>query len=138
MKNHLPLLILLLSLSYAAGAQPTNRVEKFIYKYQIFVEEVIATPFEDFHGDTLTHVKRQQRSYMCRYRWFYKKRMSEEQLERYNKLCDRYQRKIQQLATRRRWAATKGRISGRFEGLFKKKDSAPDTLPTADTILYYF
>lgn len=136
MKRILPLLITLLCFSQPTEAQKPNKVEKFISKYQIFVEEVIATPFEDFHGDTLIRTKRQQRSFMCRYRWYFKKRMSEEQLERYNKLCGRYHRKMNRLANRRRWAATKGRITGRFEGLFKRQDNPTDSLPIPDTLYY--
>ena len=92
------------------------------------MNEVLDTPFEDFHGDTLNRVKKKQRSFMRRYRWYYDNRMSEEQLEYFNKLCGRYHKKMDRLRSRRRWAMVRGRMQGRFEGLFRKEKSAEDTL----------
>ena len=61
-------------------------------------------------------------------RWYYDNRMSEEQLEYFNKLCGRYHKKMDRLRSRRRWAMVRGRMQGRFEGLFRKEKSAEDTL----------
>lgn len=109
-------------------------MEKFINNYEAFVTEVVSTPYADFHGDTLTKVKRQQRCFMRRYRWFYRKRMSEEQLERFNTLCGRYHKKINALMNRRRWAIVKGRVKGRFENLFKRNEELPSDTVIFDTI----
>jgi len=123
----LPLIAFLL-LSLQVEAQKPNKVERFINQYGEFVDEVVATPFSDFHGDTLNHIRRQQRCFMRRYRWFYDTRMSVEQLERFNILCGRYQRKIKALNRRRRLAATTGRIKGRLEGIFSRPEHPSDTL----------
>ena len=120
MRHALALSVIILLLSPTAWAQKGNKVEKFINNYEAFVTEVVSTPYADFHGDTLTKVKRQQRCFMRRYRWFYRKRMSEEQLERFNQLCGRYHKKI-----------VKGRMKGRFEDLFKRNEK-----PTTDTIAF--
>lgn len=121
------LLLAAILLSVAGEAQSFNKVDKFLKSYEAFVDEVVATPLRDFHGDTLNHVKRQQKSFMRRYRWYFDNRMSVEQLEYYNKLCGRYHRKMRQVANRRRLAAARGRLEGRFEGLFNR-DSVVDTI----------
>ncbi len=131
MKHALTLSVIILLLTPTAWAQKGNKVEKFINNYEAFVTEVVSTPYADFHGDTLTKVKRQQRCFMRRYRWFYRKRMSEEQLERFNQLCGRYHKKMSSLKNRRRWAIVKGRMKGRFEDLFKRNEK-----PTTDTIAF--
>ena len=121
--------MLFLLLTTAGRAQAQNRVERFINNYEAFVTEVVAIPVGDFHGDTLNHIKKKQRCYMRRYRWFYDTRMSVEQLERFNKLCGRYHRKMRMVNNRRRMAAVRGRIQGRFERLFSRPEAPPDTLP---------
>ena len=131
MKHAVSFAVIVLLLSSAVWAQKVNKVEKFINNYEAFVTEVLATPYADFHGDTLTKVKRQQSCFMRHYRWFYRKRMSEEQLERFNTLCGRYHKKMNSLKNRRRWAIVKGRVKGRFENLFKRNEELP-----ADTIVY--
>lgn len=136
MKHALTLSVVILLLCPAAWAQKGNKVEKFINSYEAFVTEVVSTPYADFHGDTLTKVKRQQRCFMRRYRWFYRKRMSEEQLERFNTLCGRYHKKMNALMNRRRWAIVKGRVKGRFENLFKRNEELPADTIVIDTIPY--
>lgn len=131
MKHVLTLSVIILLLCPTAWAQKGNKVEKFIKSYETFVTEVVSTPYADFHGDTLTKVKRQQRCFMRRYRWWYDSRMSEEQLERFNQLCGRYHKKMSALKNRRRWAIVKGRVKGRFENLFKRNEE-----PSADTIAF--
>ncbi|MBO4600407.1 MAG: hypothetical protein J5641_06670 [Bacteroidales bacterium] len=150
MKKSLLLSLSFLLLSWAVGAQPVSREERFLNNYEAFVTEVVSTPVSAFHGDTLNHVKKMQRRYMRRYRWCYDTRLSLEQLEQFNKLCGRYQRKMKTVANRRRLAAAKGRIEGRweerfgrqqqeeldtmpkhenfFQRLFSRKDTPPDTL----------
>lgn len=136
MKHSLTLSVIILLLCPTVWAQKGNKVEKFINSYEAFVTEVVTTPYADFHGDTLTKVKRQQRCFMRRYRWYYDNRMSEEQLERFNQLCGRYHKKMSSLKNRRRWAIVKGRVKGRFENLFKRNNEPDiDTLPI-DTIPY--
>ena len=97
MKHAVSFAVIVLLLGSAVWAQRVNKVEKFINNYEAFVTEVLATPYADFHGDTLTKVQRQQSCFMRRYRWFYRRRMSEEQLERYNILCGRYHKKMNTL-----------------------------------------
>ena len=128
------LLVFLLMLSLSCQAQKVNRVEKFINSYEAFVNEVVATPIADFHGDTLNHFQKQQRCYMRRYRWYYDTRMSVDQLEYFNRLCGRYKHKIKVLNRHRRFAAAKGRIAGRFQGIFSH-DTYIDTT-TFDTISF--
>lgn len=133
--KRLLLLALCLCMSLTAvHAQKGNKVDRFINEYKTFVDEVVATPYADFHGDTLTKVKRQQRCFMRRYRWFYRKRMSEEQLELFNTLCGRYHKKMNALMNRRRWAIVKGRVKGRFENLFKRNEELPSDTVIFDTI----
>lgn len=128
MKPSLLFLLAFLLLSWGVEAQSDNREERFLIRYETFVNEVVATPIADFHGDTLNHVRKMQRRFMHRYRWCYDTRMSVEQLERFNRLCGRYQHKMKTISRRRRWVATKGRIAGRLEGLFKGRDIPADTL----------
>ena len=128
MKPSLLFLLAFLLLSWGVEAQSDNREERFLIRYETFVNEVVATPIADFHGDTLNHVRKMQRRFMRRYRWCYDTRMSVEQLERFNRLCGRYQHKMKNISRRRRWVATKGRIAGRLEGLFKGRDIPADTL----------
>ena len=128
MKPSLILFLAFLLLSIGVEAQSESREERFLQRYEAFVNEVIATPVADFHGDTLNHIKKMQRRYMRRYRWCYDTRMSIEQLEKFNNLCGRYQHKIKTVNRRRRWAMTKGRIEGRFEGLFRRNAAPSDTL----------
>ncbi|MBQ6069865.1 MAG: hypothetical protein IJK84_10205 [Bacteroidales bacterium] len=127
MKKTLLFALLLLAVCTAA-AQSENREERFLNRYEAFVNEVVATPVADFHGDTLNHYRKMQRRFMRRYRWCYDTRLSIEQLEQFNKLCGRYHRKMSMVNNRRRWAATKGRIEGRFEALFHRHDVPIDTL----------
>ena len=129
MKKSLLLCFAFLLLSMAVEAQSDSREERFLIRYETFVNEVVATPIADFHGDTLNHVKKMQRRFMRRYRWCYDTRMSVEQLERFNRLCGRYQHKMKTITRRRRWVATKGRIAGRLEGVFKGRDNPSDTIP---------
>ena len=131
MKHAVSFAVIVLLLGSAVWAQKVNKVEQFINNYEAFVTEVLATPYADFHGDTLTKVQRQQSCFMRRYRWFYRRRMSEEQLERFNILCGRYHKKMNTLKNRRRWAIVKGRVKGRFENLFKRNEE-----PLTDTIMY--
>ena len=128
MKKSLLLCVLVLLISWTVEAQSESREERFLNRYEAFVNEVVATPIADFHGDTLNHVKKMQRRYMRRYRWCHDTRMSVEQLEKFNKLCGRYQRKMKTVNNRRRLAAAKGRIEGRLEELFRRKDTPVDTL----------
>ena len=128
MKPSLLFLLAFLLLSWGVEAQSDNREERFLIRYETFVNEVVATPIADFHGDTLNHVRKMQRRFMRRYRWCYDTRMSVEQLERFNRLCGRYQHKMKTISRRRRWVDTKGRIAGRLEGLFKGRDIPADTL----------
>lgn len=109
-------------LAFGANAQST-KVDKFLNEYETFVNEVISYPFESFHGDTLQHVEHLQHKYLRRYRWLYDDRMSIEQLERFNKLRGRFNRKMTALNNRRRLAATKGRIQGYFEKPSWKRDT---------------
>ena len=118
------LLAFFLMLSLNCQAQKVNRVEKFINNYEAFVNEVVATPIADFHGDTLNRFQRQHRCYMRRYRWYYDTRMSVEQLEHFNRLCGRYKHKMKVLNRYRRFAAAKGRIAGRFEELFHRRSDS--------------
>ena len=107
-----------LMLSFSGHAQKEGRVGRFINNYEAFVNEVVATPISDFHGDTLNHFQKQQRCFMRRYRWYYDTRMSVEQLEYFNRLCGRYKHKMNVLNRYRRFAAAKGRIMGRLEDVF--------------------
>lgn len=136
MKHAVSFTVIVLLLSSAVWAQKVNKVEKFINNYETFVTEVLATPYADFHGDTLTKVQRQQKCFMRRYRWFYRRRMSEEQLERFNILCGRYHKKMNTLKNRRRWAIVKGRVKGRFENLFKHNEEPPTDTIMYDTVPY--
>ena len=136
MKHAVSFAVIVLLLGSAVWAQKVNKVEKFINNYEAFVTEVLATPYADFHGDTLTKVQRQQSCFMRRYRWFYRRRMSEEQLERYNILCGRYHKKMNTLKNRRRWAIVKGRVKGRFENLFKRNEEPPTDTIMYDTVPY--
>lgn len=128
MKRLLTFVVCLFFLGTVAQAQKGNKVDRFIKDYEKFVNEVVATPFADFHGDTLNDVKRQQRCFMRRYRWLYDHRMSEDQLEQFNTLCGRYHKKMSRLKSRRRMAVIRGRVKGRFENLFKKDTNSADTL----------
>lgn len=128
MKRLLSFCLCLFLFATVVYGQKTNKVVRFINEYEGFVNEVLDTPFEDFHGDTLNRVKKMQRSFMRRYRWYYDNRMSEEQLEYFNKLCGRYHKKMDRLRSRRRWAMVRGRMQGRFEGLFRKENTTEDTL----------
>ena len=128
MKRLLSFCLCLFLFATVVYGQKTNKVVRFINEYEGFVNEVVDTPFEDFHGDTLNRVKKMQRSFMRRYRWYYDNRMSEEQLEYFNKLCGRYHKKMDRLRSRRRWAMVRGRMQGRFEGLFRKEKTTEDTL----------
>ena len=128
MKRLLSFCLCLFLFAALVYGQKTNKVVRFINEYEGFVNEVLDTPFEDFHGDTLNRVKKKQRSFMRRYRWYYDNRMSEEQLEYFNKLCGRYHKKMDRLRSRRRWAMVRGRMQGRFEGLFRKENTTEDTL----------
>jgi hypothetical protein len=128
MKRLLSFCLCLFLFATVVYGQKTNKVVRFINEYEGFVNEVLDTPFEDFHGDTLNRVKKKQRSFMRRYRWYYDNRMSEEQLEYFNKLCGRYHKKMDRLRSRRRWAMVRGRMQGRFEGLFRKENTTEDTL----------
>lgn len=128
MKRLLSFCLCLFLFATVVYGQKTNKVVRFINEYEGFVNEVVDTPFEDFHGDTLNRVKKKQRSFMRRYRWYYDNRMSEEQLEYFNKLCGRYHKKMDRLRSRRRWAMVRGRMQGRFEGLFRKENTTEDTL----------
>ena len=128
MKHPLLLCLAFVFITGMADAQSETREERFVRSYEAFVSEVVATPASDFHGDTLNHIKKMQRRYMRRYRWCYDTRMSIEQLEKFNNLCGRYQHKIKTVNRRRRWAMTKGRIEGRFEGLFRRNAAPSDTL----------
>ena len=105
---------------FASEAQTVTKTEKYMLEYVQFVKSIVTMPFADFHGDTLKQVDRMQDKFMRRYRWYYKKRMSIDQLEEFNKWRGRYNRKMTALSNRRRWAATKGRI----EGFFERLDSA--------------
>ena len=124
------LLFLLLAGTPASAQQ--NKVDRFIAEYKTFVDEVVATPVRDIHGDTLEHIKHQQHKFMRRYRWHYDKRMSVEQLEAYNRLCGRYHRKMRQVSRQRNWAVARGRIEGRFDGLFHSRDSIETPVDTVD------
>ena len=128
MKRLLSFCLCLFLFATVVYGQKTNKVVRFINEYEGFVNEVLDTPFEDFHGDTLNRVKKKQRSFMRRYHWYYDNRMSEEQLEYFNKLCGRYHKKMDRLRSRRRWAMVRGRMQGRFEGLFRKENTTEDTL----------
>ena len=128
MKKSLLLCLSMLLLSWVAGAQSETREERFLNRYEAFVNEVVATPVANFHGDTLNHVKKQQRRFMRRYRWCYDTRLSIEQLEEFNRLCGRYQQKMKTISRQRRMAAARGRIEGRLEGLFRRNDTITDTL----------
>ena len=128
MKHALTLSVIILLLSPTAWAQKGNKVEKFINSYEAFVTEVVTTPYADFHGDTLNRMKRQQRCFMRRYRWYYKSRMSEEQLEQFNSLCGRYHKNKSRLQSRRRLAVWRGRMKGRFENIFKTDTISSDTI----------
>ena len=128
MKRLLSFCLCLFLFATVVYGQKTNKVVRFINEYEGFVNEVLDTPFEDFHGDTLNRVKKMQRSFMRRYRLYYDNRMSEEQLEYFNKLCGRYHKKMDRLRSRRRWAMVRGRMQGRFEGLFRKENTTEDTL----------
>lgn len=128
MRHALALSVIILLLSPTAWAQKGNKVEKFINNYEAFVTEVVSTPYADFHGDTLNRMKRQQRCFMRRYRWYYKSRMSEEQLEQFNRLCGRYHKKKSRLQSRRRLAVWRGRVKGRFENIFKTDTISSDTI----------
>jgi hypothetical protein len=128
MKRLLSFCLCLFLFAAVVYGQKTNKVVRFINEYEGFVNEVLDTPFEDFHGDTLNLVKKKQRSFMRRYRWYYDNRMSEEQLEYFNKLSGRYHKKMDRLRSRRRWAMVRGRMQGRFEGLFRKEKATEDTL----------
>ena len=132
MKRTLFFIAFMLAL-WTLEAQKVTREERFLGKYEAFVSEVVSTPVGDIHGDTLQHYKKTQRCFMRRYRWFYDTRLSVDQLEEFNKLCGRYNRKMTSVNRHRRWVATKGRIQGRWEGLFKRRDIPEDTL-VFDTI----
>lgn len=134
MNKTLLLCLTLLLWARMIDAQTVTREERFLNSYETFVNEVVATPIADFHGDTLNHVKKMQRRFMRRYRWCYDTRMSVEQLERFNRLCGRYQHKMKTVTRHRRWVATKGRISGRLEGLFKDRDNPSDTLLMEESV----
>lgn len=119
------LIILCLFALFAMGTKAQGtKVDKFLNEYETFVNQVISLPFDAFHGDTLNQVEKQQRKFVRRYRWHYDERMSIEQLERFNKLRGRFNRKMTALNNRRRLAAAKGRISGYFE----RQTVPPDTL----------
>ncbi|MCQ2294539.1 MAG: hypothetical protein MJZ67_02700 [Bacteroidales bacterium] len=110
------LILTFFAISSAMYAQSGGtKVDKFLNNYEAFVNEVVHTPFADFHGDTLQHIERQQHKFIRRYRWHYDKKMSIEQVERFNKLRGRYRRKMNALNRRRHFAATKGWVQGRFE-----------------------
>ncbi|MCQ2281711.1 MAG: hypothetical protein MJZ99_03695 [Bacteroidales bacterium] len=124
MKKYLFLIALMaVALSVSAQkAEKPNKVIRFIAEYEAFVNEVVMMPFADFHGDTLDNVEKQQHKFVRRYRWHYQDKMSIDQLEQFNKLRGKYQRKMTALNNRRRLAATRGRIHGYFERL-----EVPDT-----------
>ena len=58
MKPSLILFLAFLLLSIGVEAQSESREERFLQRYEAFVNEVIATPVADFHGDTLNHIKK--------------------------------------------------------------------------------
>lgn len=128
MRRFVPLLLLLMPLCSMGQKVPT-RAEKFLSQYESFVVEVTELPFDAFHGDTLVRVQRTERRFLRRYRWFYDKRLSIEQLEQFNKLRGRYRRKLTALNNRRRMAALKGRI----EGFFYRDSTRADTV-VLDTV----
>lgn len=122
MRRLLVVLLVLLPLCGWAQKVPT-RAEKFLSQYQLFVDEVTSYPFEAFHGDTLVKVQRTERRFLRRYRWYYQKRLSVDQLEEFNKHRGRYRRKLTALNNRRRMAALRGRI----EGFFYRDSTRHDT-----------
>ena len=128
MKHSLLLCLAFVFFTGMTYAQSETREERFLRNYEAFVNEVVATPVSDFHGDTLNHYKRLQRRYMRRYRWCYDSRLSLEQLEQFNKLCGRYKRKMNTVSNRRRLVAFKARIEGRLEERLHKPEVEPDTL----------
>lgn len=115
------LLVVLLT-GFGMRAQST-KVDKFLDTYETFVSEVVAMPFDAFHGDTMNYVEKQQHKFVRRYRWYYDDRMSIDQLERFNQLRGRFNRKMTALKNRRRLAATKGRIKGYFSSPNSNADS---------------
>lgn len=115
MKKHLILLLAALILSTASFAQKEEKVEAFINEYELFVKDVVRTPFSEFQGERLHDVEKMQKKFLRRYRWHFDKRMSEDQMEQFNKLRGKYKRKIASLNSRRRRAAMKGYVKGLFE-----------------------
>lgn len=121
----LALLVVALLLGMKLSAQGT-KVDKFLDTYEAFVAEVVAMPFDAFHGDTMNYVEKQQHKFVRRYRWYFDDRMSIEQLERFNQLRGRFNRKMTALKNRRRLAATKGRIKGYFSRPQPVRDTTLD------------
>ncbi len=121
MKRFVAIMVVLLC---AAGvsAQRVDRTVQFMSDYEAFVKEVVKMPFAEMKGDTMTHIEKTEHRFMRRYRWHFKKTMSIEQLEQFNKIRGRYSRKMTALNNRRRLAATKGR----FEGFFERQDGAEE------------
>lgn len=123
MKKRIILLLGVLALSLSLSAQ-TTKADKFLASYESFVNEVLAMPYDAFHGDTMVRVEKQQHRFMRRYRWYYDDRLSIDQLERYNKLRGKYQRKMNALNKRRRRAVTRGW----FQGIMERPTEERDTL----------
>lgn len=127
MKKIVAILVVVLLGAAGASAQKPDKTVLFLAEYEAFVKEVVKTPFSEFHGDTMSDIEHREHKFMRRYRWHFKKVMSIEQLEQFNKIRGRYNRKMTQLNNRRRMAATKGRI----EGFFEHQESSE---PPADTV----
>lgn len=118
------LLIIFLTLVFGCTLQAQGtKVDKFLDSYEAFVTEVVAMPFDAFHGDTMSYVEKQQHKFVRRYRWYFDDRMSIDQLERFNQLRGRFNRKMTALKNRRRLAATKGRIKGYFTSPHTPRDT---------------
>lgn len=123
--------MMLFLLPFCAFSQKdSTRAERFLGRYETFVNEMVSYPFDAFHGDTLVKVQRTERCFLRRYRWFYKKRLSVDQLEEFNKLRGRYRRKLTALNNRRRLAAMRGRLEGFFY-----KDSLRQDSVVLDTVV---
>lgn len=122
------ILVLAMLMAFGGARAQSTKVDKFLSEYEAFVKEVVAMPFDAFHGDTLNNVEKMERKFVRRYRWHYDDKMSIEQLEQFNKLRGRFSRKMTALNNRRRLAAAKGRISGFFERP-PTTDSLQDSVP---------
>lgn len=114
MKKIFAILVVLLCAAGVSAQKPDKTVQ-FLAEYEAFVKEVVKMPFSEFHGDTMSDIEHREHKFMRRYRWHFKKVMSIEQLEQFNKVRGRYDRKMTQLNNRRRRAVTRGRIEGFFE-----------------------